>query len=86
MKLPEHFFEEIINYAPNGIIIMDTNGTIYYINESAKSMCGWRMLFATEMLLLSRSVLNHPINIFTSTSRIMGVALMRKQRKVMGLE
>ena len=43
MKLPEHFFEEIINFAPYGIIIMDKDRTIYYMNESAKSMCGWKI-------------------------------------------
>ncbi len=43
MKLPEHFFKEIINYAPNGIIIMDKDRTIHYINKSAKSMFGWQI-------------------------------------------
>jgi two-component system sensor histidine kinase NreB len=42
MNLPAHTLEEIINHLPDGIIIMDKNRIIHYMNASAMSLTGWK--------------------------------------------
>lgn len=37
------YLAEIINHLPEGIILMDKDRTIHYLNEKASAMTGWRL-------------------------------------------
>lgn len=42
-EFPIHLYKEIVSHLQEGIVVMDTNRKIHYINESAKLSTGWKV-------------------------------------------
>ncbi|MBT2691542.1 histidine kinase [Bacillus sp. ISL-55] len=43
MLMQTEFLEEIVDHLPEGMIVMDKNRTIHYLNEKAVDMTGWKL-------------------------------------------
>lgn len=43
MLLPKDILAEIVENLPEGIILMDQDRIIYYLNEQAVGMTGWKL-------------------------------------------
>jgi two-component system, NarL family, sensor histidine kinase NreB len=43
MEMQTEFLSEIVDHLPEGMIVMDKNRTIHYLNEKAFDMTGWKL-------------------------------------------
>lgn len=43
MQMQKEFLAEIVHQLPEGIIMMDQDRTILYLNDQARAMTGWKL-------------------------------------------